>query len=262
MVFDSLLNPILSPILNLPPIVAVAFLAFVIALILTLIQKFATDQARLKEIKGEMKKAQKRIRELQKEDPQKAMQVQKDSMKLTLETMRHSMKSMLYSFIPIIIIFTWMAGNLAFEPINPNQEFDVSVFLENALDNAIVIDLPDSLEVVDTETNAEETVTTWTLRGSAGEHLVEFETDNSRESKIVLITDNQRYADQEKVKPHFTLFGAGEGFLNENSEINKIRIDYQKKIYINIFGGMGWLLTYILFSLIFSIAMRKLLKVH
>lgn len=49
----------------------------------------------------------------------------------------------------------------------------------------------------------------------------------------------------------------------KNGGFSEIRIDNKEKKVINLFGWqIGWLGTYIIFSLIFSLIMRKLLKVH
>jgi len=102
MVFENILDPIFSPLLNLPTLWAVIILAFFISLIITLIYKYVTDQNLMKQLKEEMKEFQKQIKELKKE-PEKAMQVQKQSMKTNMKYMTLSMKSTLWSFIPIIL---------------------------------------------------------------------------------------------------------------------------------------------------------------
>jgi uncharacterized membrane protein (DUF106 family) len=54
------------------------------------------------------------------------MSLQKEMMELNMEMMKQSFKSMLYTFIPLIILFTWMSANIAYEPINPGEEFTVT----------------------------------------------------------------------------------------------------------------------------------------
>jgi len=256
-------DAILSPLLKFPGLVTIIVLSFFISLIMTLIQKYATDQNRLKEIKEEMKSRQKMMKEVSKEDPQKAMKMQKDTMKLTLETMKHSMKSMVYSIIPIILIFNWMGGNLAYNSINQNDEFGISVTFEKGAEGEVEIDVPLGLTIEDkkikTITNNE---VNWRLKGEEGEYLIEFIMDNKIEKKEVLITEERRYKAKDKTKSFFTFIKPEEGFIDENSLFEKITINYTKRIYINFFGGMGWLVSYIIFTLIFSITIRKIIKVY
>ena len=127
MVFESILNPIFSPLLNLPTLLAVIILSFLISLIITVVYKFTTDQNLMKQLKEEMKEFQKEIKELRKE-PEKAMQVQKRSMQTNMKYMMHSMRSTLFSIIPIIIIFNWMNANFAYDPVLPGQDFTTSVY--------------------------------------------------------------------------------------------------------------------------------------
>jgi len=76
MVFENILDPIFSPLLNLPTIAAVILLSFLISLIITIVYKYTTNQDLMKQLKDEMKEFQREIKELRKE-PEKAMQVQK-----------------------------------------------------------------------------------------------------------------------------------------------------------------------------------------
>ena len=105
MVFENLLNPVFNPLLNLPTLWAVVILSFLISVIITLVYKYTTNQDLMKQLKDEMKEFQKEIKELRKE-PEKAMQVQKRAMQTNMKYMMHSMRSTLFSFIPIIIIFS------------------------------------------------------------------------------------------------------------------------------------------------------------
>ncbi len=66
MVFETLLDPIFSPLLNLPTLLAITLLSFLISLIITLIYKFATDQDLMKRLKEEMKELQKEMKDLRK----------------------------------------------------------------------------------------------------------------------------------------------------------------------------------------------------
>lgn len=257
------LDAIFSPLLKLHPLIGLIILSFLISLIITLIQKFTTNQTRLKEIKEEMKSHQKRMKEVSKEDPQKAMKMQKESMKLTMETMKHSMRSMLYSFIPIILIFSWMSSNLAYNPISQDEEFVISLAFEEGAQGEVEIDIPPGLTTEEPKVKpVSNNEVEWTLKGKEGEHLIEFTLGDDKERKEVLIIDEQRYKSKDKTKSYFTFIKPKEGFIDKDSLFNKITLEYDKKIYINFLGGMGWLLTYILFSIAFSIIIRKVIKVY
>ena len=146
MVFENILNPIFSPLLNLPTLFAVIILSFLISLIITVVYKFTTDQNLMKQLKEEMKEFQKEIKDLRKE-PEKAMQVQKRSMQTNMKYMMHSMRSTLFSIIPIIIIFNWMNANFAYDPLLPGQDFTTSIIFEEDVEGVIELSVPEGVVI-------------------------------------------------------------------------------------------------------------------
>ena len=64
--FGDILNPIFSPLLNLPTLWAVILLSFLISLIITVVYKYTTNQNLMKQLKDEMKEFQREIKELKK----------------------------------------------------------------------------------------------------------------------------------------------------------------------------------------------------
>jgi|LAHU01.1.fsa_nt_gb uncharacterized membrane protein (DUF106 family) len=121
---NSILDPILNPLLTLfsdpnnpmfGAIFGVFIIATIIAFFITLANKLLVDQDRLKSVQGEMKEYQQEMMKAQKSGDPKAMKAvqekQADFMKLQKEMMMNSFKPMIVTFIPIILIFYWMAGN-------------------------------------------------------------------------------------------------------------------------------------------------------
>ena len=249
MAFDNLLNPVLGPLLNLPSLWAIILLSFLISLIITLIYKFTTNQSLMKDLKAEMKEFQKEIKELRNE-PQKAMEVQKRSMKTNMKYMSHSMRSTLFTFIPIILIFGWMTAHLSYDPILPGQDFTTTVVVEKGISGEIELNVPEGLSIEGSAVKgAKDGEVKWVLNGKEGEYLLEFVFNNQKYTKEVLITEGNSYSAPIKdVK---------------DGNIELIKVDNKKNLVLNLFGWkIGWLGTYIIFSLIFSILLRKIIKVY
>lgn len=251
MVFDSILNPIFGPLLKLPTLWALIFLSFLISLIITLITKYATDQNLMKQLKEEIKELQKELKELRNE-PEKAMQVQKQVMQTNMKYMKQSFKSMIYTFIPIIIIFGWMNANLAYDPILPGQEFTTSVIFEKTAEGMIELSVPDGVTIDGAaKKEVKDGGVKWVLNGEEGEYLLEYVFDGEKHSKEVLITEENRY--REPIK------------RIKGSIIKSIEVEHKKRILLTIPGvgwKIGWLGTYIIFSIMFSILIRKVIKVY
>ena len=89
MALNSILNPILSPILLLPPFWAVVIFSVIVSLTITIVYKFMTDQTLMKQLKDEMKELQKEMKELR-GHPEKLMAVQKKSMETNMKYMTKS----------------------------------------------------------------------------------------------------------------------------------------------------------------------------
>lgn len=81
-------------------------IVFIITLITTLVQKYATDQKTLKELRDEQKEIQKQMKEF-KEHPEKLMELQKKQFAMMPKQMKLSMRAIIYTGIPFILFFRW-----------------------------------------------------------------------------------------------------------------------------------------------------------
>ena len=79
---------------------------FILSILMTIIQKYTTDQETLKEMKKEQKLIQKQMKEF-KDQPGKVMELQKKQMSFMPKQMKLSMRSMIYTGIPLILLFRW-----------------------------------------------------------------------------------------------------------------------------------------------------------
>jgi|ETNmetMinimDraft_16_1059900.scaffolds.fasta_scaffold26911_2 uncharacterized membrane protein (DUF106 family) len=244
----TFLDPVLNPMLQLPIFTVVLLMSFLITLLITLIYKFTTNQSLMKSLKTELKELQKEMKELR-DHPEKMMQVQKQAMQTNMKYMGQSMKSTLYTFLPIILIFGWMNAHLAFIPIGPGEEFTTTMVFDDNVRGAATIDVPSELTVVGpTNKSVESNKIIWTLKGSAGEHLIQYRAGQKTYEKDVLISDEPEYATSiKKVK---------------DGIVKQITIDYQKRKFDLKIFKLGWLGTYIILSIAFSMILRKLFKVY
>jgi len=86
--------------------IGMTILVIIITLITTLVQKYATDQKKLKELKKEQKDIQEEMKKFR-SDPAKAMELNKRSMPLMMEQMKLGMRGVVYTGIPFILLFRW-----------------------------------------------------------------------------------------------------------------------------------------------------------
>ena len=250
MAFETLLNPVLNPVLNsLGYFWTLTILVMVITLIITLIYKYTTNQSLMKDLKNELKSFQKQVKELRSE-PEKAMQVQKKMMETNTKYMMHSFKPMIFTFLPIIIFFGWMHAHLAYYPLLPNQEFSITAEFEEGILGNVILEVPDGLtNINDLTQQIQAGKATWVLKGDVGEYLLTYHFKDKTYTNEVIITNDKTY----------------------KQPIKKIDQDGIKSITTNLeevkllplgFKTFGWLGTYIIFSIICSMLLRKLMKIY
>lgn len=91
------------------PAIFVMIVSFIIAIFITLIYKYTTNQQEMKMLREELKELQKKAKE-HKSDTGKVLEIQKELASKNLEYMKHSFKPMIYTFLPVILIFWWLRG--------------------------------------------------------------------------------------------------------------------------------------------------------
>lgn len=240
---------IIDQLLSMPALYSVLIISFVLSLLINISYKLMTDQKRLKEIRKKLNDYQKSMKQLR-NDPKKVMEVQKETMSLQMEMFTQTMKPTLITIIPIIFIFAWMSTHFAYAPIKPYQEFTTTMlFKENTAGLAELV-VPEGIRIdgnAVVEINSDEA--SWKLSGEKGEYLLQYKFKNQTYEKDVLIAQETNYKDPVKS-------------INED-DVKQISIKQEKNILLEIFGfKIGWLGTYIIFSLIFSIVLRKVMRLY
>ena len=249
MVFENLLNPVLGPLVKLPPVAGIFIIALVISLIITIVYKYMTDQVMMKDLKTRQKDMQKKMKAARGDNP-KLMKLQKEAMDLNMKYMKQSFKPTLVTFLPIIIIFGWLNANLAFEPLHPGEEFTATLLFEKELTGDVSVDVPDGVEVIDgSRKTIADNMAQFRLSGEPGDYLLVFQYEGQSFDKELTITDEQRYAPVNKVF--------------KGKPVKSIILGNKKLVPIPVTENhLGWLGTYIIFSIGLSMGLRKLMKIY
>ena len=143
-----------------------------------------------------------------------------------------------------------MTANLAYDSILPGQDFTTSVVFQENAKGAIELSVPKGI-IIDGGARKEvkDSSVKWILNGKEGEYLLEYIFDGKKYTKEVLITEKNKY--KEPVK------------RIKGDIVKSIEIEHKQKKILNLFGWkIGWLGSYIIFSIIFSIGVRKVIKVY
>ena len=104
-IIDIFFNPVFGWMFKIPPILAILILAFLLGLISTLLQKYLTNQGKMRRLKEDTKRLQEQYKKLMKEDPHKAIKIQQKMLPLQMDLMKESFKPLLVTLIPFLLIF-------------------------------------------------------------------------------------------------------------------------------------------------------------
>ncbi|MBI4449134.1 DUF106 domain-containing protein [Candidatus Woesearchaeota archaeon] len=244
----SILDPVLFPFLLLNPTLAIVLLSFLIALMITTIYKYTTNQTLMKQLKDEITELQQETKTL-KDNPSAALEVQKRAMETNMKYMMQSMRATIFTILPMIFIFGWLSSHYAFLPIEPGREFGIVATFESD-GSEIGLRVPDGVTIVgDPVKNVTANKARWGLVATKGSHILEFTYKERTHHKKVLITNERSTED--------VLTPIGEDGLVS------IETEQPKLIVLNLLGWkLGWLGSYIIFSIAFSMILRKAMKVY
>jgi uncharacterized membrane protein (DUF106 family) len=100
------LDPSAGALLNWNLNIGMLIVVLIITIITTVVQKYATDQKTLKELRTEQKEIQKQMKEF-KNHPEKLMELQKKQFAMMPKQMKLSMRAIIYTGIPFVLFFRW-----------------------------------------------------------------------------------------------------------------------------------------------------------
>ena len=260
---DPIFNPVFQPLLRtIGPLWTIVLIAIIYSVYATVVYKYLTNQSRLKEIKDRQKELQKELRAAGKENPDRMMKIHGELMSLNKDYMFQASfkpKVMIATMIPALILFTWMAGSLAYDPIAPDQTYSVIATFAPGVSGEAQLVPDQGTQVVGNTTGAivpgeDGGITRWNLKSSEGMHnLSVIANEQSQSKEVLVVVDEHRYASAVASFP--------------KSDIRSISIEYNKLKPLgetfNLFGWYpGWLGLYVILSLILSIGLRKVFKVY
>jgi len=187
-----------------------------------------------------------------KDRPEEMIKMQKEAMSSNMEYMKHSLKAMLITFLPVILIFGWMNAHLAYEPIFPGETYSITASFKEGLTGEAELIADEDTQILSSAKQPLANQVTWSLKSKEGEHILTVKTRELQQSKKIIATTQVLYSEP------ITTFA--------HSDITQIKINYNELKPLGKLSLLGWhpgwLGIYIILSIIFSMILRKLLKVY
>ena len=251
MAMADLFSPIFDPLLELGPLWTLLIISFLLSVLITLIYKWMTNQDEMKQLKAEIKESQKKMKQLRNE-PKKMMEAQKKAMETNSRYMMKSMRPTLVTFLPIIIIFGWLGANLAFLPIEPSDQFSIEMTIDEGPETATLSNADSLTLISDREQKVNDEKVKWDLRAKEkGIYNIEIDYGGKKYYQKIKVSD--KLGDYENPEQRIS-----DGKVKMIETIMKPIKPFGD---FTLFGWKpGWLGAYIIFSMIFSLSLRKLMK--
>lgn len=105
-VVHAVLDPTLGTLLDWNATLGMFIIVAVLSFIMTLVQKYGTDQATLRELKKEQKLLQEEMKKY-KENPDKLLELNKKQMEFIPKTMELTMRPVMYTIVFFVLFFRW-----------------------------------------------------------------------------------------------------------------------------------------------------------
>jgi uncharacterized membrane protein (DUF106 family) len=248
---QSILDTLFNPLLKIDPLLGVLIISVVISLLITVAYKFLTDQKKMKRLKDDIQEGQKNMKKF-KDNPKKLMEIQKKAMESNMEYMTHSFRPTLFTLIPIFILFGWLNAHMTYHQLQPNVPFTVQANFDKPTSSVAELVVPSGLTIIgESATTIKDNSAKWTLKGDAGLYYYDIKYNGQSYNQSVLLTNEREYIPPQKDFKKSEL----KSIINGNERIHPLPF--------SIFGWEpGWLGAYVIFSLIISTLLRKLLKVY
>ncbi len=253
---SEMLQPVFGPLLNLGPFMALLIICLLLTFIVTIIYKFTTKQELMKKLKDELKEMQDKMKAL-KDSPEKMMKVQKKLMSKNMEYMRHSFRATLFTIIPVIIIFGWLNAHLAYNPLLENEPFNVTLEMSELPTSPPIAEVPEQITIMEGYPKGAEKKVVYSFSGVAGIYdspPLRFEYNNNI-CEVPLVIEAEGGKDYVNPKVECKA-GQITRAVVSNAPLKPLG-------NLSLFGwNPGWFGTYIILSVVFSMVIRKVMKIY
>ena len=213
----------------------VALVALGITLITQLINKLLINEKYVDGARVRMKELQEKLKTITDIKSKDFIQLQDELLDTNFKIMKQQMKPMILTFVPYIFVYWLLAAAFAYSPIMVGSDVTVRI-----TPNGHGLVIADCLGINNTFTSYNESVYS-VKSGTCQLHLNNYTSNLTLEGKKEIVSQSAGGIDLQIVPPK-----------------NKIIPLPVELPYVG--NGLGWLGTFIIFSLVFSLIFSKALK--
>jgi hypothetical protein len=253
--------------LTFPRLVVLLLITIGQALIITYIQKWASDQDRLRRMKSDKARLKQLLKAAKKSGDKDAVKRHRATLSsIATVHMKSQIAPVLISLIPIVFLATWAFARLGYEPPRPNDPLLVRAYFPSAdIGKLVHIQPPAGLEAStgwiqkivedkDPEGKVTNGIARWTLSAkSNGRFLLPIRHDGKTSTKELLV-DGKKYAEPLQFFPE--------------SNIEAVELVMPEYKPLGIVPGIPaiifppWLVANLLIVIPLSLLLRPILRVY
>lgn len=259
-----LVDGLLYPFRDLPPIVGLTVISLLTAIGLLIVFKHTSNQKALEDVKRKIHAGLFEIR-LYNDDFRSILRAQRGILRANLTYMRHSLVPMVWTLPPLILLIAQLQFHYGYSGLTPGEEVLLKVQLSEGSysDDGkpdYTVTTPEGLEL----DNPSVWIPTlgemaWRLTATdPGDYELEIRNGTETATKTVKVTDRVVRRSPFKVRGFVNeLIYPAEPPLPSESEIESITVTYaDANVETYLFGEMHWMIIYFILAIVFAFALR------
>jgi hypothetical protein len=257
-VFDAAL----APLLRLPPLAALLIISLITAVLVVMVMRRVSDQARLRATRRRMQAALFEIR-LHADDPVAVLRSFGDMLIQNAIYLRLNLVSLLWLIVPLSLMVAQLQAFYGYTGLKPGEPALITLESDSAA--PVALEAPDGIRV---ETEPVRLLgsaaTVWRIVPmESGAFVVTTRTGSSTVSKTIIVGDRPARRSPVRLRGDLErqLLYPSEPLIPAESGITSIAVDYPEGL-VDLFGWpVHWLIVYGLFSLLAALLVSRRLGV-
>lgn len=262
-ILGPLVNGILYPFREMPPIVGLTVVSFLTAIFLLVVFKHTSNQKALEDVKRRIHAGLFEIR-LYNDDFRSIMRAQTGILRANLSYMRYSLAPMIWTLPPLIVLIAQLQFHYGYSGLEPGQQVllkvevsDVSSGGDQKPDYAVSV--PEGLQL-DTPGVWVPSLgeMAWRLTATApGDYELEIRDGSETATKSVRVTHSVVRRSPFKIRGFLNeLIYPAEPSLPSTGAIDAITVTYPEA-NVDVFGfELHWMIVFFALSIVFAFALR------
>jgi hypothetical protein len=257
-VFDAAL----APLLRLPPLAGLLVISLITAVVVVVVMRRVSDQARLRATRRRMQAALFEIR-LHADDPVAVLRSFGDVLIQNAIYLRLNLVSLLWLIVPLSLMVAQLQAFYGYSGLRPGEPAVIT--LQSDREAAVTLEAPGAIRIETEPVRLIGTATTvWRIVPvEAGSFVVTTRNGSSTVTKTIVVGDRPARRSPIKVKGDLErqLLYPSEPLIPAESGIASIAVDYPEGL-VDLFGWpVHWLIVYGLFSLLAALLVSRRLGV-